>query len=376
MGTALAPHIEAVSRHFWGDPNPRLSSKDQLRWGNQGSRSVDVEKGVWYDNEAGEGGGVLDLVQREAGLKNGEAVKLLREHVGLEIADDRSIIALTASRKIVSTYDYVDEQGEVLFQVVRYEPKEFRQRRPDGDGWSWSVKGVRQIPYRLPEVIEALAAGRTIFIVEGEKDVDALRAAGIPATCNAGGAGKWPAGFADIFKGAKVVVLPDNDEAGRKHASLVGAALSPLAASVKILALPGLPLKGDATDWLQAGGTSQALHALADTHGEPFGRSPPPSTFGAILFSEIDTVCLRRLEMSRFLPVRDVSVSGEVGRRAGAEPPHRAGPDRRPQPDPRRRWSLSTERSEALFKAPQPTLNMWLVWSRRLGPLPPRTAGA
>jgi hypothetical protein len=88
------------------------------------------------------------------------------------------------------------------------------------------------------------------------------------------------------------------------------------------------------------------------------------------------TGCLRRIEMSRFLPVRDVSVVVEVGRRAGAEPPHRAEPDRRPEPDPRRRRRRSTERSEALLKTPQPTLNMWLVWSRRLGPLPPRTAGA
>ena len=92
------------------------------------------------------------------------------------------------TKKIVATYDYVDpETGEVRFQVVRYEPKDFRQRRPDGfGGWSWSVPASDRILFNLVAVTKS---ERTVFIVEGEKDVEALRKIGITATCNAGGAG-------------------------------------------------------------------------------------------------------------------------------------------------------------------------------------------
>lgn len=121
--------------------------------------------------------------------------------------------------KIIATYGYVDETGELLFQVVRLQPKTFRQRRPDGKGgWDWSVKGTRLVPYRLPDLLEAVAAEEIVFVVEGEKDVENLRALGIPATCNPMGAGKWPEDFSQFFAGARVVVIPDNDESGRKHA--------------------------------------------------------------------------------------------------------------------------------------------------------------
>src|SRR6185437_2936122 len=101
-----------------------------------------------------------------------------------------------------------------LFQTIRYEPKDFRQRRPDPeapDGWSWSVKGVRQVLYRLPDVLRAVAEGRTVYIVEGEKDADAAAREGLCATCNAMGSGKWPAELSCHLAGADVVILPDND---------------------------------------------------------------------------------------------------------------------------------------------------------------------
>ena len=94
--------------------------------------------------------------------------------------------------RIAATYDYRDERGDVLFQVVRFEPKDFKQRRPDGQGgWRWSVKGVRQVPYRMPELLEANPTD-LVFIVEGEKDADRLADLGLVATCNPGGAGKRP----------------------------------------------------------------------------------------------------------------------------------------------------------------------------------------
>jgi hypothetical protein len=130
----------------------------------------------------------------------------MRDDLKLDVGEPRR------QRRPVVEYDYRDEAANLLFQVLRFDPKDFRQRRPDGSGgWSWAVKDVRQVPYRLPELIEALAQDRPVVIVEGEKDADALAQWGIPATCNAGGAGKWRDALNEYFRDAGVVIIPDID---------------------------------------------------------------------------------------------------------------------------------------------------------------------
>jgi hypothetical protein len=77
---------------------------------------------------------------------------------------------------VLATYDYTDVAGRLLFQVVRFAPKEFRQRRPNGrGGWLWNLDGVTPVLYRLPDVCAAIAQGQPIYVVEGEKDVEAVR---------------------------------------------------------------------------------------------------------------------------------------------------------------------------------------------------------
>lgn len=165
--------------------------------------------------------------------------------------------------QIVATYDYRDEHGELLFQVVRYDPKDFRQRRPKPDGgWVWSVKGVRVVPYRLPELLAR--PDEPVFVVEGEKDVDNLGRIGVLATCNAGGAGKWTADQAAFLRGRRVYAAGDNDDSGRKHLDQVVCSLDGVAESVRIVELPDLPAKGDVSDWLAAGGTKKELERLAE----------------------------------------------------------------------------------------------------------------
>ena len=169
--------------------------------------------------------------------------------------------------RIVATYDYGNEAGDVVFQVVRYEPKDFRQRRPKpGGGWEWSVKGVPVVPYRLPELLAN--PKRFVFVVEGEKDVDNLAGINLLATCNAGGAGKWSSEHAQYLRGRRVFILAHNDEAGRKHAQQVAESLQGIAESVRIVELPGLPVKGDVSDWLAAGGTREKLIELAEASPE------------------------------------------------------------------------------------------------------------
>lgn len=177
-------------------------------------------------------------------------------------------------RRVVAEYNYKLADGTLEFQVTKFEPKDFRQRRPDGHGgWTPSVKGCKIVPYRLPELLAADHA-ETVFIVEGEKDVDRLRSLGLIATCNAGGAGKWRSAHADcIPEGRNFVIVPDNDPTGRKHAEQVEQSLRRRAKSVRILNLPDLPDKGDVSDWLNNGGTVQQLRALAAASNNPFRKT-------------------------------------------------------------------------------------------------------
>jgi len=155
--------------------------------------------------------------------------------------------------EIAARYSYTDEDGRLLFQVVRKIPKKFVQRRPDGNGgWIWNTKGVRRVLYRLPAVIAAVDEGRTVHLVEGEKDAGNLADLGLTATTNPGGAGKWTEDYTNALRGARIVILPDNDTAGRKHAQNVARALDGVAAEVRVVELPDLPEGGDVSDWLAA----------------------------------------------------------------------------------------------------------------------------
>jgi putative DNA primase/helicase len=166
-------------------------------------------------------------------------------------------------RRIVVTYDYHTAEGTLLFQVVRYAPKNFRQRRPNGrGGWSWTLDGIQPVLYHLPEVLNAVKTGRRVRIVEGEKDSDNLRALGLIATTNPMGAGKWRESYAEMLHGADVVVIPDNNAPGCKHAQHIARSLHSIAARIRVVELPNLPEKGDVSDWLAAGGTREALEAL------------------------------------------------------------------------------------------------------------------
>ncbi len=168
-------------------------------------------------------------------------------------------------RTITATYDYKDEEGELLYQVVRYEPKDFRQRRPDGKGgWVWNLEGVRRVLYRLQELLRANPKD-WVFIVEGEKDVDRLYGKGLIATTCAMGAVKWEDNYSEFLNDrSKVCIIPDNDDAGRRHAKAVAESLARVGVKARILELPGVPDKGDVSDWLDAGGNKEELIKLAE----------------------------------------------------------------------------------------------------------------
>ncbi|MEW6523649.1 MAG: phage/plasmid primase, P4 family [Bacillota bacterium] len=166
--------------------------------------------------------------------------------------------------QVVATYNYRGESGKLIFQVCRTADKRFFQRRPDGNGgWINGLGNVKPVLYRLPELLQAVQRGEVAYVPEGEKDCDNLTRLGLAATTNPMGAGKWREHYSEWLKGANVVVLPDNDEPGIKHAKQVARSLHGKAASVRVLELPGLPSKGDVSDWLAAGGTKDGLLRLA-----------------------------------------------------------------------------------------------------------------
>lgn len=300
----------AVARVLWGDENKSLSSKDELRFGRKGSISVDLKKGTIFDHSNEEGGGVLWAIEKNIGLKGGEAIDWLRQQ-GFDIEErrggssnrdygpaDRGDQRQEAPWRIVRTWDYVDERGELIFQVVRQEngeqlddgkpKKKYLQRQPDGrGGWNWKTAGIRQVPYRLPDLIEAVKNNVIIFVTEGEKAADRLLDMGIPATTNARGAKKWVEELNMHFKGARVVILPDNDEVGREHADLVGRNLEGIARDIRVLNLPGIPQKGDVVEWLDAGGQLEDLYDLART-APRFEAAPYQSRFNAITWQQLD----------------------------------------------------------------------------------------
>ena len=268
-------------------PCPKCGGHDRF--------SINTAKQVYNCRKCdAKGHGGIDFVAWLDGIEAVPAAeRLIGERPQAKANGNGKDHAAAEPKKIAAAkYKYEDEAGNLAFGVVRVEyqntdgsfvaknakrKKTFRQGRPDPerpDKWIWNVDGVPVIPYRLPELIEAAGIGHFIVVVEGEGKVDLLHSWGVPATCNAGGAGKWKAEHSAFLRGADAILIPDNDDAGRKHCDIVGAALQGVAASVRVLELPGLEPKQDVIDWAKAGGTVEQLHNLITHKTRPWTPRP------------------------------------------------------------------------------------------------------
>ncbi|MCZ7662729.1 MAG: AAA family ATPase [Thermoleophilia bacterium] len=288
---------------------------------------------------------------------------LLNCHAGCSFSDITRALGVTAGELKLEplrgdrtgpqdVYEYAAADGHPLFQVLRLPSKQFPQRRPDGLGsWVWGLRGawyeqgadgdwrrskskakeddflpepsrpgarVRWFPtaplvlYRLPRVLQAVREGHPIFIVEGEKDVHTLERWGLVATCNPMGAGKWRDEYSKALRGAEVIILPDNDQAGREHARAVAAALTEFGTRVSVLELPDLAEKGDISDWAAAGGTREELERLMTSgKGQPPAATPPRPL--GILASQIRPEVVRWLWPGRIPQGKLVVLDGDPG---------------------------------------------------------------
>lgn len=248
------------------------------------------------------------------GTGEGDRV-LLKCHAGCSLDAVLGALSLTKSdlfsddarseRREVAAYSYRDEAGRLLYEVVRFEPKDFRQRRPDGvGGWTWNLRDTRRVLYRLPD----LRGNRTVVIVEGEKDADRLWSLGIAATTNVGGAGKWRADYTsqlDALGVSEMVIIPDADEPGRAHAAAVAAAWAPRAA--RVVTLPDVPPKGDVSDYL-ARHSADELRALLAPPVVPMEWLDADGQWSASAAEDEEAATGRRVYLG--LPQLDETISG------------------------------------------------------------------
>lgn len=249
----------------------------------------------------GEGDDSNIVIKCHAGCRASEIVEAMGLHL-------RDLFARSSGNlaEPEAVYSYTDEQGNELFQAVRLPGKQFRQRTqgPDGE-WIWKLDGVRRVLYRLPEVMAAVAAGRTIYITEGEKDAESIRALGYVATCNPMGAGKWRDEYAPFFQGANVIICADRDEPGRVHAEKVKNSLLPYATGVWVLQAK----RGkDVTDHLEQGFDLTELVPI---------RQPPKrgiTTAAELAEQGREYLDFREVDLPAYQPIEGVPVYLRAGR--------------------------------------------------------------
>src|SRR5437667_207057 len=193
--------------------------------------TIDTAQNLFHCNDCGKGGTIIDWLALEKKITPAEAMQ--------QLSGGRNGANPPATRpQIIATYDYTDEAGKLLFQCVRFEPKAFRQRRPDDNGgWIWNLQGLTRVLYRLPEILKA----QTICIAEGEKDVDTLCTLGFTATTNPLGAGKWRDEYSEPLRGKDVIVfgdVGDPDQKGERHTEQVIQSLNGKAKLLTHLRLP------------------------------------------------------------------------------------------------------------------------------------------
>lgn len=266
----------------WRGPCP-------LHSGDRDSFSVNASTGMWHcHSECAAGGDIINFEVRFGDCDTATAIKRIEDLLGTDLGDERPKVetAPRPERKVVAVYSYLNKSNQLVYQVVRFEPKSFYQRRPNShDSKKWVnhlgehkcengqiLPAIEPIIYNLPAVVKS----KLIVIVEGEKDADALKELGLVATCNSGGAGKWRPEFAGYFAGKNVVIVPDMDAfepgkpessqfPGQKHALEVARSLTGIVNALKIVELKE---HKDAYDYVAAGGTLETFKALiSDTPG-------------------------------------------------------------------------------------------------------------
>jgi hypothetical protein len=224
------------------------------------------KEGAYRCMSCGETGDIFTFHQKKYGGDFKDALKYFADFLGLDIKKmkPKEKVKSKKTGTLDTVYQYKDINDNVVYETCKYkDPKDFRQRRPHPtkkNTYIWNLKDIKIIPYNLQSVIK----NDTLYIVEGEKDADRLQQINLTATCNPMGAGKWPDILIPYFQNKTIIIIPDNDEPGKKHADLVAGKLKAIAKSIQIINLPNLQKGGDVSDWLNAGNTKADLLELIE----------------------------------------------------------------------------------------------------------------
>lgn len=206
------------------------------------SLSINTNKGTYFCHACGKKGDFIHFYGKINGFDTHQNFGKILSGIASDFGIQDNV-----KQRLAKTYNYLDAAGKLLFQLCRLEPKSFRQRRPNGkNGWVWNLKSIEPVLYRLPEVLKA----KEILICEGEKDADNLNKLGFTATTVPMGAGKWRDSYRKPLAGKDIVLIPDNDQSGREGMAKIAAGLNGSSKSLKFLQLPGLPSKGDVTNFI------------------------------------------------------------------------------------------------------------------------------
>jgi len=238
---------------FHADTNPSL----QINF---------LKQGAYKCFSCGESGDIFKFHQKKHNVDFKETLSFFADFLNIDF-EDKTVIkkakkTATKRGKPVAIYQYRDTSGVLICEKLKYlKPKKtYLIRRPDKKNkknYIWSIKGIPEIPYNL----KAISAASVVYIVEGEKDADTLISLKLPATTNISGAESWADSLNQYFINKTVIIIPDNDEPGQKHANLVAQGIKSVAKAIKIVNLPGLQPKGDVTDYIESGKTKKDLLA-------------------------------------------------------------------------------------------------------------------
>jgi RecA-family ATPase len=288
--------IKDVAVTLLGEPNKHLSNDDTLRWGSRGSFKVDVPEGVWHDKEANQGGGVLDLLMRENHCDRRGALAWLVE---------KGLIAPPQGRDDdVTRYLYRDATGQVLYAKARIDraDQKYQYQHFDGERWRPGRNGAPAVPYRLPELLSAPAAA-VLYTAEGEKHADKLASWGLLATSHK----DWRRDFAEHVR-RKVVIIPDNDQAGEDQAADMAKHVRSAGGEPLIVRLPDLPPAGDIIDW--SGDVDQLAEIVRMAEAERASIDEPSNSD---LLPSLDLVALAKvLPQPKSMVVERLAPAGEV----------------------------------------------------------------
>ena len=202
------------------------------------SMNINMKTGLFNCHACGAKGDYLHFYQKKTGKNFSDSVNEIGQQIGVQ----------PVKPKIIKTYDYLDVNGNLVSQTVRYEPKKFSQRTKQNGQWVWSLKNIKPVLYNLPDVVKS----NSVIIMEGEKDCDTAKSIGFIATTCPMGAGSWREYYNQSLYGKEVILLPDNDKPGIEHMLAIGKQLQGKA-NVRWFEFPGKHQKGfDFTDFVNS----------------------------------------------------------------------------------------------------------------------------